>query len=320
MRKVFILIFVISTLLAAFYLWWFLGLKAVNTSNKNQVIFVVQKGKGVREIANKLKQEELIKDPVVFFLLIKKLGLDGKIQAGDFRLSPSMSAQDIANALTHGTVDEWITIPEGKRADEIADMLKAKIPTYEESWRDLLNKNEGYLFPDTYLIPKDTDINLILSIMKNNFEKKIASIPNIDKSNLSKKEIITVASLVEREAKLAKDRPLVASVILNRYDISMPLQIDATIQYALGFQKSENTWWKKALTITDLKIDSPYNTYLHTGLPPTPIANPGFEVINSVVNPAQTDYLYYISDSTGQNHYAKTLNEHNANIKKYGLQ
>lgn len=319
MKRLMTLIGVIAVFAIIGFFWWKNGLSAADSSNKNQVIFVIQKGQGVREIANKLKNEGLIKDPIVFFLLIKKLGLDGKIQAGDFRLSPSMNSNDIAQALTHGTLDIWVTIPEGKRADEIADLLSQKIPTYEKSWRNVLVKNEGYLFPDTYLIPKDADIDLIISLMGGNFEKKFAQISLANKNNLTKNQIVILASLIEREAKLPQDRPLVASVLLNRLEISMPLQVDATVQYALGYQEDERSWWKKALTKEDLSIKSPYNTYLNPGLPPAAIANPGLEVLKAVTNPANTNYLYYISDKSGRNHYAKTLEEHNQNIKKYGL-
>lgn len=318
MKKLFILVLVFAIVVLGLFFWWKNGLSAVNPADKTQKIFVIQKGEGVREIANKLKREGLIKNPVAFFILIRKEDMDGKIQAGDFRLSPSMTAFEIAQTLTHGTLDAWVTIPEGKRAEEIAEILKTSIPSYQSFWRDELVKHEGYLFPDTYLVPKDGDINLIISIMKNNFEKKSASItPN--KTGLSKKEIVIVASLIEREAKLDEDRSLVASVILNRLNIGMKLDIDATVQYALGYQNSQKNWWKKELTKDDLNINSAYNTYRNQGLPPAPISNPGLAVLRAVVNAPDTDYLYYISDRNGRNHYARTLEEHNKNIIKYGL-
>ncbi|MDP2649393.1 MAG: endolytic transglycosylase MltG [bacterium] len=319
MKKIFILIILIIMLSIVGLLWWKNGVLSPEPQNKKETIFVIQKGEGVREIANKLKRENLIKDPIVFFLLIKQLGLDGKIQAGDFRLSPSMTANEVAQNLTHGTIDIWVTIPEGQRADEIADTLSKKIPSYQESWRNILVENEGYLFPDTYLIPKDADLNLIVSIMTGNFEKKYSEIETADKSNLSKQEVVTLASLIEREAKFPSDRPLVASVLLNRLKISMSLQIDATVQYALGYQPVEKNWWKKELTNDDLRIKSPYNTYLNSGLPPTPIASPGIDSLKAILNPIDTDYLYYISDSKGHLVFSKTLEEHNNNIKKYGL-
>lgn len=313
---VFLLLIVFSLILGV---WWKNGSSPVNSKNKTPIIFVVEKNDGVREIANNLKRQGLIKDPIVFFLLTRQLGLDKNIQAGDFRLNPSMTLLDVANNLTHGTLDIWVTIPEGKRADEIADILKINIPSYEESWRNILKVNEGYLFPDTYLIPRDADVNLILSLFKNNFDTKFESIKNLKTVNLTDREIIIIASLVEREAKSDKDRPLVASVIENRFEIGMALQIDATVQYLLGYQTDEKDWWKKELTFEDLKINSPYNTYITSGLPPTPISNPGLASLQAVLNPAKTNYFYYISDKTGALHFSETLEGQNANIKKYGL-
>lgn len=318
MKKAGILFIITLFLVGLFILWWNKGLSAINPDDKTQHIFVIEKGAGVREVANKLKKENLIRDPVVFFLLVKKRGLDGKIQAGDFRLSPSMTARDIAENLTHGTLDIWITITEGKRAEEIADILQEKIPSYQPSWRSEIVKHEGYLFPDTYLIPKTADIDLIITIMKNNFEKQYAQV-QISKNGFSKNNIVTIASLIEREAKHSIDRPLVASVITNRLNIGMKLDIDATIQYALGYQQTEKSWWKKALTREDVDFNSLYNTYKVAGLPPTPIANPGLAALMTAANPARTNYLYYLSDKKGINHYAETLDQHNENISKYGL-
>lgn len=320
MKKITIFIAVLTIFIAATYLWWGDGLLPVNPQDKTEKIFVIKKGAGLKEIANNLGKEGLIKNSIVFFLYTRKERLEGKIQAGDFRLSPSMTAEKIAKILTHGTLDVWMTIPEGKRAEEIADLLSANIPSYKEFWRSRLVANEGYLFPDTYLIPKDADIDLVLPIMKGNFDKKIAQIGFSNKSNLTRNGIVILASIIEREAKFPTDRLLVASVLLNRLKISMPLQADATIQYALGYQQDKRSWWKKSLTREDLKIDSPYNTYINTGLPPTPISNPGLEALKAATNPGNSDYLYYLSDKLGRNHYARTLEEHNQNIKTYGLQ
>ncbi len=318
MRKLLFLFVLLLLFVGGLAVWWNNGTAAVNPKDKSTQIFVIPKGQGIRAIANDLKKQNLIKDPIVFFLLVKQKSLDSKIQAGDFRLSSSMTAEKIAENLTHGTLDIWITIPEGKRAEEVGTILKENIPSYEDSWVVELKKQEGYLFPDTYLIPKDATITMIVTQMRNNFSTKYATIPNAP-TGLVKTNAVIIASLIEREAKLPEDRPLVASVIHNRLKIDMPLQIDATIQYILGYQKDQKNWWKKDLTRDDLKIPSAYNTYANTGLPPTPIANPGLDVIQAAINPAQTNYLYYISDGSGKNHYAKTLDEHNANIKKYGL-
>lgn len=311
---VLILVFVIISVF-----WWQSGVLPVNSQNNSPKIFVVENGQGVREIANSLKKEGLIRDPVVFFLITKQTGLDKKIQAGDFRLNSSMNAYEIAESLTHGTLDIWVTIPEGYRAEEIAEILENKIPNYDESWRQILNQNEGYLFPDTYLMPRDADIDTIVSIFKNNFQTKYDSVKSLKTNNLSDAQTLVLASLIEREARLEEDRPLVASVIYNRLSIGMKLDIDATLQYILGYQEDEKRWWKKGLTNEDKKINSPYNTYTNPTLPPRPISNPGLSSIKAALNPAKTNYFYYITDQNGKNRYATTLEGHNANIEKYGL-
>lgn len=298
--------------------WWVYGLQPVDSSNKTPKIFVVGQGEDVRKIANNLKTQGFIKDPIVFFLLTKQEGIDKQIQAGDFRLNPSMSAQEVASNLTHGTLDIWVTIPEGLRADEIADTLKIKVPGYKESWRVILEQNEGYLFPDTYLIPRGADINLVVSLLRNNFNTKFDSVKNTKATNLSDAQTVIVASIIEREAVFAEDRPIVASVIMNRLNIGMALGIDPTVQYAVGYDSATKSWWKKDLTVDDLAINSPYNTRKNVGLPPTAISNPGISAIKAALNPTNTDYLYFYSDKKGHLHFATTIQGHEANIKKYG--
>lgn len=315
-RFSFIIVFFIL-FLGGFFAWYINGSSPVDPSDKATKTFSVKRGDAVRTVANNLKSQGFIKDPVVFFLIVKQYRLDEKIQAGDFLLSPSMNATEIAKSLQTGSYDVQIVIPEGKRAEEIADILKERVSTYDESWREQLIQNEGYLFPDTYSFPKDVTIDQVITVMRDNFEKKYTSLPN--QSRLSRQEIVTLASMVEREAKHDSDRPLVASVILNRYRIGMKLDIDATIQYALGYQKDEKDWWKKELTFDDLALNSAYNTYKVAGLPPTPISNPGHAALAAVINPAKTEYLFYLADKEGNNHYAKTNEEHEANKRKYGL-
>ncbi len=318
MKRIYITVALLVVLVVLSLAWWIRGTSPANPNDKSPKIFVIEKGQGVRTIARNLKDEKLIKDQVIFFLLTKKLKLDSKIQAGSFRLNPAMSASEIANQLTVGTLDIWITIPEGQRGGEIADTLKKTMPNYEPSWEKELEKNEGYLFPDTYLFPKDSTIEIIVSIMTNNFEQKYKTL-DTSKVDLSKEEIIILASLIEREARHPQDRPLVSSVMHNRLGIGMKLDVDATLQYALGYQPKEKRWWKKSLTNDDKKVNSPYNTYIRAGLPPGPISNPGLSSLQAAIDPAETDYLYYITDSTGTNRYAKTFEEHEENISKYGL-
>ena len=318
MRKLLIVTALFSILLLGTVTWWNNGISSVNKDNKTEKVFIIAKGEGVRSVANRLEKEGLIKDPVAFFILVNfVLNIDEKIQAGDHRLSQAMTAEETARSLTLATNDVWITIPEGYRGQEIADVLEKEIRTYKQAWRKTLEENEGYLFPDTYLIPKTAEINQIVSILRNNFNNRFIEIEKNKKPGLDNNEIVKVASLVEREARHNVDRPLVASVIYNRLNIGMKLDIDATVQYVLGYQEDEKRWWKEGLTNEDLTISSPYNTYRNPGLPPAPISNPGIAALSAAANPAQTNYLYYISDKKGVNHYAQTLEEHNANREKY---
>lgn len=315
MKRLTTAIVVFLLLLSALALWWGNGISPVNPKNKTSKMFIIQKGEGVRSVANNLKNEGFIKDPVVFFLLVKQLGIEKNIQAGSYRLSPSQSAEQIAKNLTVGTQDVWVTIPEGKRAEEVADILKDNLPSYNESWREKLAENEGYLFPDTYLFPKESTVDQVISTMRNNFDQKYKEIAN--NSVLTQEEVVTLASMVEREAKHAQDRPLVSSIMHNRLGLSMALQVDATIQYAKG--KIKDNWWAPVTASEYKSVKSEYNTYLQPGLPPGPIANPGLSALQAAANPTDTDYLYYITDKLGINRYARTIDEHNANIKKYGL-
>jgi UPF0755 protein len=311
-KKLLIVLILAVFLSGGAFAYWTVGNQAADSTDQSTKIFVIQKGSSIREIGNSLKKERLIKDPIVFFVYIKLNNLDRKIQAGNYRLSPSMPLTRIVEELQFGTLDRWVTIPEGFRAEEIADALKKEIPSYRDSWREVLNQNEGYLFPDTYLIPIDADIDMVVSIMRNNFNRKIqeAGLTPTDK-NLER--IVILASLIEREAITHEEKPLISGILNNRLRIGMALQVDATIQYAKG---RPDKWWPR-VTVDDYQsVDSPYNTYRHSGFPPGPIANPGIESIKAAANPQKTDYMYYIH-SKGKIYPARTLKEHNQNIQKY---
>lgn len=318
MKRIVITAIIFFFILLIVFFWWEAGKQPVDRSDTSRKTFVISPRENIRDIGNSLKKEGFIRDPIVFFLTVKQLSLDGKIQAGNFRLSPSMGLDEIAETLTHGTVDNWVTITEGKRADEIADTFAQKLPTYSESWRSKLITQEGYLFPDTYLFPTDATIDQVIQIMKSNFEKKYTEAQKSQTSKLSREQAVIIASIVEREGKSPDEMKLVASVLENRLNLGMALQADATVQYALGYQPVEKSWWKNSLTAQDLKIDSPYNTYANPGLPPTPISNPGLNSLTAALNPASTNYLYYFTDPKGITHFATTLDEQNANIRKYG--
>ena len=279
--------------------------------------FTITPGQSSSEIGKNLKKEGLIKNSIVFNLFVRLNNLAEKIQAGSFKLSPSMSLSEIGNQLTTGTFDVWITIPEGFRNEEIAQRLNEKLGIKEEDFLKIAE--EGYMFPDTYLVPKESTAANIVSILRENFDRKFSDELKqmVTSRGLTEKEVIILASIVEREALFAEDRPIVAGILLNRQNIAMALEADATVQYALGYSEEEKTWWRKNLTEEDLRVNSQYNTRRHAGLPPGPICNPGLSAIQAVINPAETDYLYYLSDKEGKMHYAVSLEEHIENINQY---
>lgn len=309
----------ISIVLLAILFWIQFSLSPVNSKNKTPQVFVVAPGSGLHQVADNLQTQGLIKNSLMFLVYMKLTGQDSKIQKGDFKFNPSMSATQIAKELTQGTLDVWVTIIPGKRADEIADILKEDLTSYKEDWRTQLRVHEGYLFPDTYLIPRDATIEQIISILTNNFNTKYQQALDQQTNKLTQDQAVILASIIQREAPSGEDMRKVASVLENRLSIGMALQTDATVQYALGYQLAQNSWWKKNLTAQDLHIDSAYNTYTNPGLPPTPICNPDLEALEAALNPADTNYLYYFTDGKGVTHFSKTLEEHDANIKKFGL-
>src|SRR3989344_2277852 len=311
MKKPLIVTIIIVVLALAGYLFYTEGTLPVNKSDLTPNLFVISPGEPLDSIINKLSSEGLIRNRLVFYLIVKQKGIETQIQAGDFRLNPSMNAYELADELTHGTIDVWITIKEGLRKEEIAEILSHEFDLSEAEFNGLAR--EGYLFPDTYLIPKDPTSQQIIDIMTKNFDSKYTSAidEKIRAKGLTKNEAITLASLVEREA-TGNDRQGVASIIYKRYVNDWPLEIDATVQYALGYQPAQKTWWKKDVTQEEYRsVRSPYNTYLNVGLPPEPIANPGLASIEAVANADKnTPYWYYFHDQEGNINYSKTLKEH----------
>ncbi len=298
-------------------MWWTDATGAIDPSDTTPIKFTISKGDGARAIATNLATERLIRSPTAFFLLIKYLGIERNLQAGDFRINRSMDTTTIAQALTHGISDVWTTMVEGWRVEEVANRLAKDTDLPEAEF--LKVAREGYMFPDTYLLPPDATAGAIAKIFSDTFESKVTTKmrEDIKKQKLTLTQVVTMASIVEREGVNAEDRPIIAGILLKRLDADWPLQVDATLQYSLGYQSSEKSWWKKYLTDADRSVKSPYNTYLNTGLPPGPICNPGLAAITAVIYPKESDYWYYIHDPKGVAHYAKTLDEHNANIAKY---
>jgi UPF0755 protein len=307
--------------------WWKQNSKPPS-GDKTPVRFVVQRGKSADQIAKGLYAQGLIKSPLAFKIYVQITGNSQRINFGEFKLNPSLTLKQIVEALQGSPAELWVTIPEGLRREEIVEKFikgleieELQASTFRSEF--LLNSQdlEGFLFPDTYLFPRDASASAVVKKLKSTFDAKLTPQlkEEISKSGYTLQEMVTLASLLERETKTVEERPIVAGIILNRLKAGWPLQIDATVQYAVASQKSkvksQNLEWWPILTKENLEINSPYNSYKFRGLPPTPIANPGFASIKAAIEPQDSPYWFYLHDSDGKIHYAENIQEHNQNIK-----
>ncbi|MEK7154506.1 MAG: endolytic transglycosylase MltG [Patescibacteria group bacterium] len=281
------------------FVWWTGQLAPANSADEQTYPFIIPLGQTASQTTSSLFSKSLIRSPLAGNLYLKFSGLDKKIRPGTYFLSPSLHLKPLLESLTAGPRDIWITFPEGWRREQIATRLAANLQNFNsQTFLTLTATLEGRLFPDTYLIPTYATEADLVTMLTSNFSRKVRSLDPDD---------LILASLVERETRRPSDRPTVAGILKKRLAAGWPLQVDATIQYARGD-------WSP---ITNTRIPSVYNTYIHPGLPPTPIANPGLESINAVRNPKSTPYWYYLHDAQGQIHYAATIGEHNSNVDKY---
>lgn len=319
LKPLFVILFLIGVVLIGATLYFATWFQPVNPNDKSDRQFVIPKGQALITIGQRLKEAGLLKNTIAFRLIVKKDNLGNKIQAGSFKLSPSMSVSEIARTLTMGTEDSWITIQEGWRAEEIAESLaRQNFTNFDQAeFVSLAKDSEGKLFPDTYLIPLQISAQQFYDLLLNTYDRKVGPL-NLSENDfdLTEQEVIILASLVEREGKGVTDMRNVAGILLNRLEIGMALQVDATLQYANGYDKVQKTWWREPLA-KDKEVASPYNSYLTPGLPPTPICNPGLDAIQAVLDPLESDNLYYLHDLSGVGHYAQTYEEHLVNINKY---
>lgn len=291
-----------------------------NPQTTESISFVIPKGKGLNWVADTLEKQGIIRSSIVFRLLAMKRGVATKIQAGTYTLSRSTSIADIFQTLQLGTNDSWVTMLEGWRNEEIAEELgKTLGESFDtQEFLALAKSKEGYLFPDTYLFPKDIEPATVVSYLENTFNKRVTDQMHADitKQERTLADVITLASIVEREGNSKESKTMIAGILKNRVDKGAALQADATLQYAKGYDTKEKSWWVPPL-VADKELKSPYNTYKNPGLPPGPIANPGLDSISAAIYPAETDYWYYITGDDGKMYYAKTLDEHNANVNRY---
>lgn len=307
-----------------------ISIMPVNIVNVGEITVVVPQNTNTAQIADLLADKGVIRSPLVFRLYARINNLDGSLKPGRYTLNTEMSVSKIIEELRKGPPDRiQVTIPEGYTVAQIADMLDQKGITDRESFFKALSQKkdypfldgididrwglDGYLYPDTYYLGSNTNADKIIDMMLLRFNQLITAHDYVNKAlakGLTLNEAVTIASMVEREARVESERARIAGVIFNRLKLGMPLQIDATVQYALGKPK-ENLLYK------DLEINSPYNTYKISGLPPGPIANPGWPSLQAVVEAEENEYLYYVAKPDGTHAFARTLADHNNNIKKY---
>ncbi len=304
MRKLFLFLLIPFVLILVSFVFYIYELSAFSSDTSTKV-FVVNQGDSSKIISRQLENNGLIRNRYVFLTYLYFSGLNGRLQAGTFELKPSLTTPEIISKLiSKGNNDYWLKIIEGQRLDELTVKFDEAL--------------EGYVFPDSYLVPADYQPERIYSeIIKKNFDNQLAAAQiNPTNNQLSLKEIVTLASLLEREGRSLQSKQQIAGIILNRLSIDMALQIDATVQYARDSKLSTKEFWTP-LSKPDLSINSLYNTYLHPGLPPGPICNPGYDSLYAAYHPADNDYLYYITGNDGKMYYSSTLDGHNANIAKY---
>jgi UPF0755 protein len=286
---------------------------------------VVPAGSTAAEVARRLSSDGVIGSPLAFSLLARIEGVAGRIEAGEYRFPAHQTAADVLHRLVTGQqVAVWVTIPEGFTAKEIAAQLEARgVGDAAGYARYFLHGSivvggvrtaslEGFLFPDTYLIGLGASPETVAQVLTEQFRRELPvdAAARAKRLGLTVPEVVTVASLVEREAKSDDERALMAGVYYNRLRRGMPLEVDATVEYTFAHHKD-------VITLDDLARDSPYNTYLHTGLPPTPIASPGRPSLLAAFHPQASDYLYYVYKGNGHHAFSRTLAEHNANVARY---
>lgn len=278
-------------------------------------LFTVSSGEPLTTIANDLKAHHLIRSTILFKSLVVLFAGEQKLVAGDYGFAERISTYSIISRITAGRFDlieVRVTIPEGITMDQMSKILAAKLPHFVVA--DFMKNypaKEGYLFPDTYFFMPDATAEKVIETMQKNFEEKIKTVESkIVAFGKTEKEVITMASILEEEAQTPKDWQIISGILWKRIKIGMALQVDSSLGYVTGKGSNE-------LTTADLKMQSPYNTYTHQGLPPTPIANPGLETITAAVTPTTTPYFYYLSDKNGDIHYAATFAEHIINRQKY---
>lgn len=315
-------IIIIAVIAAVLIIGYFLFFAAPQRGAKIET-FSVPISSGYVQTVNQLKSGGFIKSRLAFEFIFRGVSKTGKIISGGYQISKSMNVFEIAKILSAPPYLKWVTIPEGLRKEEIASILQKNLGWSDAQKNEWVNVDtnqssdyfEGVYFPDTYLMPSDSDPTSVAQRLTARFEQEFAPYSKeATAQNIKWTTALKIASIIQREAAGKSDAALISGIIWNRLLQGMKLDMDSTVQYARG--NTGNGWWTP-ITAADKQIDSPYNTYKYSGLPPHPIDNPGIIAINAALNPQKTDCLYYLHDHSGQIHCAVTYQEHLKNVQTY---
>lgn len=310
-RRSLIVIVVVGVLVCAAYLFI---IQPPNNFPTDQLVTVPQ-GASLDTISQTLYEDGVIRNAFAFKLLVALFGRERGVYAGDYEFKEPANIFYVAHALSvgaYGLVPIRIRIPEGATMAQMAKLLAPQLPRFDATnFLEQTNLDEGHLFPDTYFFLPNANEATVIEAMRQDFDEQIASIqPILESSTHSFSDIITMASVVEEEASDTEDREIIAGILWHRIALGLPLQADPTLLYGTGKSDSQ-------LTVQDLQSDTPYNTYVHKGLPPTPIGSPSLDSIEAAAEATSSPYLYYLADKNGVTHYAKTYTQQLRNERIY---
>lgn len=332
-----IVLFFLITLPTIGYWYYTFALNRPSQTSK-EITFEIKNGQLVSEIADNLYAVEAINSKFLFNFYAVSTKLDRNIQAGLYTVPAGTSIKQLVDQFQHGKMDQSITFLEGWRVEEFAREASSKfvnVDYYE--FITLAKDYEGYLFPDTYIFNNNINAAEMIDHLRDVFNAKtkdLLSDSYLEKSGLTSEQAVIFASILERETSNPSDRPLVAGILIKRWKEGMKIEADATTQYVVSSKLNTcNTitvactnkslpyvsidWWPRDLTVSDLSIDSPYNTRKNSGLPPRPISSISISALQSVINHTLSDYYFYINDLEGTTHFGVTLADHEENIRKY---
>jgi len=300
------------------------------------ILITIEQGESAKSIGRALQEQGIIESAKHFELMVGLTGVQESLEAGEYEFDSGIPVVEAVHRIAEGrTAARRVVIQEGLRSEEIGDILQAAGVCGKQDFLFALQKSrysqpflaqvssdslEGFLFPAVYDFRRNTPPEEVVGRLLDAFQLNVADKIQLEGQPFTLEEVVSLAAIVEREATEVSERPIIASVFENRLRSGIALQADPTVQFAVAADPASVArfgYWKRELTVDDLALDSPYNTYVYPGLPPGPIANPGLDTIQSVIRPAQTEYLYFVAKGDGAHAFAETLEEHLANIERY---